>query len=603
MFRILKTIAGILACLAIIGLTGCKKPFSDRAKDLSVFRFSENAAPVTMDPVQSATQYANLMTTTVYDQFYDYKYLARPYALKPRLAETMPEVSDDGLVYTISIKKGVLYSNDPCFPNGKGREVVVGDFIYAMKRMFDPDNRPQGEWLWQGKIKGLEAWKAAGSDYSKPIEGLKALDKYTLQITLNEPFPQLTYTLAMGYASFVPKEAVEYYEEEFGLHPVGSGPYRLVSFSTKKAVLVRNENYRDESFDLEYEGYDPATQKWANVEMLQGKKMPIMNTVEVYFVKESMTRWNSLNKGTEIQLGIIPIELTNVVAESLRPFVLRADYRKKFTGMILPEFGFVYLNFNMENPEIGYNPDPVRNHRNLLLRKAIRAAFDWNQRNRRFYNDMGDIFPGIIPRCLDAFDDTLSMESVTADYDKARAYLEEGGWNAENLPLFEYCQPASVLSTQFYEQFRGWMEKMGYPRKKIKVVTYATFGDFNKALKNKECMSIPMGWGMDYPDSENVLQLYYGPNKSPGSNSTNYDNPDYNAVFDQAKIMQPGPERSELYRKMNRMLIEDVPVISGLTRNSPYIWHKNVVFYHSRSPHGSLLKYAYVFDESERAEQ
>ena len=603
MCSVLRTVAGIAVCVVVLGLTGCKKPFGDRMENLSIFRFSENGAPVTMDPVQSATQYANLMTTTIFDQLYEYKYLARPYAMKPRLAVDMPEVSDDGLVYTIRIHKGVYYTDDPCFSEGKGREVVVGDFIYAMKRMFDPDNRPQGEWLWQGKIKGLDEWKAAGSDYAEDIEGLKALDDYTLQITVNEPFPQLTYTLAMGYSSFTPHEAVEYYGTEFGLHPVGSGPYRLVSFNTKKAVLIRNKKYRDEYFDLEYEGYDPKTQKWANVETLQGKKLPIMDIVEVYFVRETMTRWNSLNKDDEIQLGIIPIELTDEVAESLKPLVLKPEYQKKFTGMILPDFGFVYFNFNMEDPRIGYNPDPERNHQNLLLRRAIRTAFDWDQRNRRFYNGIGDIFPGIIPRDLDAFDKTLSMEYVTADYDKAKALLAEGGWNAENLPVLEYCQPASVITTQFYEQFRGWMEKMGYPREKIKNVTYATFGDFNKALKNKECMTIPMGWGLDYPDSENVLQLYYGPNKSPGSNSANYDNPEYNTLFDQAKVMQPGPERSALYRKMNRMLIEDVPVISGITRNNPYIWHKNVVFYHSRNPHGSLLKYAYVLDDTEAADQ
>lgn len=601
MFRILRITAGILACLVMMGLAGCKKPFSDRAQDLSVFRFSENGAPVTLDPVQSATQYANLMTTTVFDQLYEYKYLARPYAMKPRLAETMPEVSDDGLVYTIPIKKGILYSDDPCFPDGKGREVVVEDFIYAMKRMFDQKNLPQGEWLWQGKIKGLDAWKAAGSDYSKSIEGLKALDKYTLQITINEPFPQLTYTLAMGYASFTPKEAVEYYGKEFGLHPVGSGPYRLVSFSTKKAVLVRNENYREEYFDLEYEGYDPETQRWANVELLQGKQLPIMKTVEVYFIKESMTRWNSLNKGTEIHLGTIPIELTNIVADSLKPLILKPDYRKKFTGMTLPDFGLVYFLFNMDNPEIGYHPDPERNHRNQLLRKAIRSAYDWNQRNNRFYNGIGDVFPGIIPRGLDAFDETLSMDAVTADYDQARKYLKEGGWNADNLPVLEYCTSVGVVQLQLFEQFRGWMEKMGYPREKIKIVTYATFGDFNRAMKNKECMMLGLGWGLDYPDSENVLQLLYGPNGSPGSNSSNWDNPEYNALFEEAKVMQPGPERSTLYRQMNRIILEEVPMISGLTRNSPYIWYKNVVFYHSRNPHGSLLKYAYVFDETKES--
>ncbi len=584
---------------AVLLLTGCPKPFEDRAKDTSVFRFSENGAPVTMDPVQSSTQYANLMTTTIYDQLYDYKYLARPYELKPRLAVAMPDVSEDGLVYTFRIRKGVYYTDNPCFQGGKGREVVVGDLIYSIKRMFDPTNIPQGAWLWQGRIVGLDEWKEAGSDYSKPIEGLKALDPYTLQIRLIEPYPQLIYTLAMGYSSFIPRETVDYYGEEFGINPVGSGPYQLVSFSTKKAKLVRNPKYREEYFDLEYEGYDPKTQKWANLEMLQGRKMPIMDTVEVHFMEQSMTRWNSLNKGNEIQLGTIPIELTHMVAEELKPLKLKPEYAEKFIGMNLPQFEFVYLNFNMDDPAIGYHPDPEQNHRNLLLRRAIRYGYNWDQRNRRFYNGIALVFPGVITAGLDAYDENLSRDSITYDVEKAKALLAEGGWTAENLPVLGYSGVSSVRNTQFYEQFRGWMEKIGYPREKITYSPYATFGDFSKAVKQKECMLIGMAWGLDYPDSENVLQLFYGPNQSPGSNSANFDDPKYNELFERAKTLQPGPERTAVYRELNRIIIDQVPSICGLTRNVPYIWHKNVVFYPSRNPHGSLLKYAYVFDSGE----
>ncbi len=590
----------MLACLAaVLGVGGCKKPFSDRAQDVSVFKFSDNGSPVTMDPVQSATQYANLMTTSIYDQLYEYKYLARPYALKPRLAEALPEVSDDGLVYTIRFKKGVLYADNECFPDGKGREVVVDDFIYSMKRIFDPKTLPQGEWLWQSKIKGLDEWKAAGSDYTKPVEGLQALDDHTLRITLNQPFPQLVYTLAMGYASVTPREAVAHYGKEFGINPVGSGPYKLKDFSTKKAILVRNENYREEYFDLEYEGYDPETQGWAGLEKLQGKRIPIMDTSEVYFMKESMTRWNSLNKGTEVHYGGIPVELTHMVTDELKPLVLKPEYAAKFTAMNLPDLGIVYLYFNMSDPMIGYHSDPEQNRRNLLLRKAIRAGYDWPQRNRRFYNGIADVFPGTIPPGLDGYDEALGTESITPDYEKAKAYLREGGWTAGNLPELDYNGVASVISTQFYEQFRGWMEKIGYPRKKIKYVQYANFGDYNKAVKNKECRLIGMAWGLDYPDAENALQLFYGPNGSPGSNSSNFNDPEYNELFAKSGVMQPGPERTGIYRRLNEIIVEQVPAVCGLSRNSPFLWHKNVVFYPSRSPHGSLLKYAYVFDDSE----
>src|SRR5690554_4712134 len=117
MMKNLKKGLGVLvAVVCLLMMAGCKKPFSDRAQDLSVFRFSDNGAPVSMDPVQAATQYGNLMVTSIFDQLYEYKYLARPYELKPRLAAAMPEVSEDGLVYTIRIKQGVRYSDNACFP-------------------------------------------------------------------------------------------------------------------------------------------------------------------------------------------------------------------------------------------------------------------------------------------------------------------------------------------------------------------------------------------------------------------------------------------------------------------------------------------------------
>jgi len=583
----------------LLSVTSCKKPFSDRPQDTTVLKFSTKGAPITMDPVQSSTNYANLMTCTVYDQLFDYKYLARPYEVKPRLAKSLPEVSSDGLVYTFEIQEGVLYADDPCFPDGKGREVVVDDLVYTIKRMFDPRNLAQGEWLWQGRIKGLDEWKANGSDYSQPIEGLKVIGKYKLVVSLTAPFPQLIYTFAMGYSSFTPHEAVDYYGKAFGIHPVGSGPYRVVDFSTKKAVLVKNENYRHEVVDLAAEGYDPTIQSWLHMDLIEGKQLPIMEKIEIYFMEEGMSRWNSLTKGNEIQFGMIPPELTFMVADHVNPLVLKPSYAQKYTAWLDPQIEVVYLNFDMSNPEIGYNPDPERNQRNLLLRRAMQKAYNWDQRNKRFYNGVAEVFPGVIPPGLDAYDADADRSSITLDLEQAKALLKEGGWTPENLPNLDYCSVANVQYQQFYEQFRGWMEKIGYPRKKIKWVTYATFGDFSRAVKNRECMLIGMAWGADYPDSENMLQLFYGPNQSPGSNSANFDDSEFNRLFEKSSVMQSGPERTAIYRQLNQMICDQVPSICGIARKEPYIWHKNLVLLHSKNPHGSVLKYAYVMTSAE----
>ncbi|HHQ14509.1 MAG TPA: hypothetical protein ENK16_05735, partial [Chromatiales bacterium] len=199
-----KFLAARLPWLIVVAiLTGCNGAGQSNAPQDTqrVYRHSMDGAPTSLDPVQAATVYAGVIASSLYDRLYSYKYLARPYELKPDLAESMPEISADGLVYTIHLKRGVHFIDDPAFEDGRGREVVAADVVYSLKRHFDPAMRPQGAWLWQGRIDGLNEWKAAGSDYDREVSGLRALDRYTLQIRLVRPFPQLVYTLSQAYAA------------------------------------------------------------------------------------------------------------------------------------------------------------------------------------------------------------------------------------------------------------------------------------------------------------------------------------------------------------------------------------------------------------------
>ncbi len=145
------------------------------------------------------------------------------------------------------------------------------------------------------------------------------------------------------------------------------------------------------------------------------------------------------------------------------------------------------------------------------------------------------------------------------------------------MPEIVYGTTAGVIQRMFYEQFRGFMKKIGYPPEKIVLKQYATFGDFVKDTSNSRLPIIAKGWGLDYPDAENTLQLFYGPNGSPGSNDANYKNPEYDRLYEQSAVMLPSPERTEIYRRMNQMLIDDCVVISGLARTRIYLWHKNII--------------------------
>ncbi len=555
-------------------------------------------APTTLDPVQGANIYANFVIVNAYDTLYSYKYLARPYELKPNLAEDFPTVSPDGLVYTFRLKKGVRFIDDPCFPGGRGREVVAGDLIYSIKRQFDPKNQPQGAWLWQGRIAGLEEWKAAGSDYDKPVTGMRALDDHTLEIRLLRPYPQLVNTLAQGYSALVPREAVEKYGKGLGVRPVGSGPFRLVSYDTARVVMERNPNFRQEPVDLAAEGYDPATQAFSGVEAIQGRSPPFVDRLEFNFINEPSAAWNSFTKGDEIQLTVLPIEQVDRVLASKHPVTLRPEYAAKYHIYAGLEAGFIFTAFNMDFPEFGYNPDPERERRNKALRCAIIKGYDWQGRNVSWYNDLGQVFPGIIVPASPEFDPELSPASVTRDVAGARQLLRDNGWTPDNLPTLIYGTTAGTTERLIFEQFRAWMRDIGFPREKVVQRTYANFGDISRAWKQGQLPLVAKGWGLDYPDAENTLQLFYGPNGSPGSNDANWKNAEFDRLYEKTAVMQSSEERTALYRRMNQLVIDDCVAITGLSRTRIYLWHKDVIAVPDREILGGFwLRYADVLPD------
>jgi len=598
--ELLRIVPVLIAATVMLGSCGGESgrsaaPGEADTAGLKVYRHSMDQAPSSLDPVQSANIYANFIALNAYDTLFSYKYLARPYELKTNFARDWPDISSDGLTYTIRIKPGVKFIDDPCFEGGRGREVVATDFVYSIKRHFDPATRPQGAWFWSGRIVGLDAWKEAGSDYSAEVEGLKAVDKYTIVIRLTKPYPQLLYTLAVGFSAIVPHEAVEYYGKEFAVHPVGSGPFRLVSYDTSKAVFVKNPNFRQEPVDIVFEGYDPNTQAQTGVTKINGRSPPFLDRLEISFIKESSARWNSFTKGNEIQFSTIPNEQVDHVLASKHPVRLKPEFAEKYHVYSGLEAGFVYTAFNMDFPEIGYNPDPEREQRNKALRCAIIKSVSWEQRNESFYVGLGRIFPGIIVPVVPEFDPDLSHDSVTRDVVGARRLLAENGWTPDNLPELVYGTTSSVTSRLFFEQFRAWLKDIGYPTKKVVLKQYATFGDISKAWKESRLPLIAKGWGLDYPDAENTLQLFYGPNGSPGSNDGNYRNPEYDRLYEQTSTMLPSPERTALYRRMNRMVIDDCAAMTGISRTRIYLWHKNVIMVPDREIVGGFfLRYVDV---------
>ena len=541
-----------------------------------------DGVPGSLDPSHAASIYANFVAVNLFDTLYRYKYLARPYQLTPNLAAAMPEVSEDGLRLTIRIRTGVHFIDDEAFAGGVGRELKASDFVYSIKRHFDPNTRAQGAWLWQNRIEGLDQWKAEGSDYALEVEGLRALDDYTIQITLTQPFPQLVHTLSQGYSAVVPREAIEKYGLEFASHPVGSGPFKLLSRDSARAVLVKNPHFRQLPFDLDDEGYDPAQHSDSDFESLQGRIPPFVDRLEMEFITEGGARWNAFSAG-ELDFIKVPVSQFDSILGQRNPIALNSEYEDKYHFEASPEAGFIYTNFNMADERIGYHPEPEQNNRNRALRCAMVKAFNWDKNSEIFFYDIGQVFPGIIPPTVPEYDADGNVGYIQRDLAAAKKLLKDNGWDENTLPTLDYGFPNSVTDRQAFEQFRNFMTDAGYPTSKIRPMIFATYGDYQRAYSQGKVTLINSSWTMDYPDAENLMQLYYGPNAAPGSNSASYDNPDYNYLYETASVLNESPERTQIYRKMNRMIMDDCVSITGISRTLVFLWNKRVTMKPDRS--------------------
>lgn len=568
--------------LVLLVLSGCKDHGTDDDTPVKIYRHAMDGAPGSLDPVQAVSLYANFIVVNLYDTLYRYKYLARPYQLQPNLAAAMPTISDDGLRLTIPLKTGVHFIDDPVFENGVGREVKAQDFVYSIKRQFDPDTRAQGAWLWQNRIEGLDEWKAQGSNYNNEIPGLRALNDHTIEITLTQPFPQLLHTLAQGYAAIVPREAAEHYGQALSSHPVGSGPFKLLQRDGVRAVLIRNPDFRREPFDLANEGYDPSTQEHIGLQALEGKTPPFIDQLEIEFITEDAARWNAFSAG-QLHFIKVPVGQFDAVLSERNPPTLSPQFEDTFNFEASAEAGWIYTNFNMANSKIGYHPDATRNLRNRALRCAIVKAFDWKKRNEIFFYNIGRVFPGIIPPVVPEYEVNGNNAYILRDLDGARQLLKEHNWSAENLPVLEYGFPNSVTERQIFEQFRDFMMDIGFPAEKIRPLIFATYGDYQRAYSQGKVDLINSSWTMDYPDVENIMALYYGPNAAPGSNSTSYNNPEYDRLYMASAAMTESPQRTENYRRMNQMIMDDCATITGISRTLLFMWDKQVIMKPDRS--------------------
>ena len=571
-------LAGLLAAGAL--LVAGAAPAADPNK---VFRYAFPIAETSLDPQKISDLYSNVLNSGMFDAPLKYDYLARPLKLKPNTLASMPEISADGLTYTLHVRPGIYFADDPVF-HGARRELVAADYVYTIKRLMDPKLAApllaEVEGIIAGSGEALaKARKANRFDYDAPIEGLKALDRYTFQIKLTKPYYVFIYNLADCRVSCaVAREVVEHYGDDIGSHPVGTGPYRLAFWKrSSKLVFEANPGYREEVFDGEPSPGD--TDGEAILAVQRGKRMPMVGKVEVYIIEETQPRWLAfLNEEHDLAFEV-SAEFANVAWPNN---VLAPNLRKRGIRMAqVPGLDLTFAYFNMEDPVVGgYTPEKV------ALRRAISLAY--NTRDEIAIVRKGQAIPAQAPYSpgVAGYDPGFRTSANEYSVPKARAlldmygYVDRDGDGYREAPgggplVLQFASTPSARDQQIDELWKRSMDDVGLR------ITFkkGKWPDLLKEANAGKLMIWQLGGAASAPDADTWLSSLYGPNAGFKGNFARFRLEAYDRLYERARVMPDGPERTKLYQELAKLVVAYAPWKVNTHRILTDMWYPWVLGY------------------------
>ena len=591
-----------LSLTLALGLAGCDNdpnpaPLRQTRPDGSKWRVKYAglpADPKSFDPQYMYDSIGQQALEPVYDKLLEYNPMkSDPVELQPGMLEAMPkkEVHADGTVsYLCKLKPKIMYHDDPCFPGGKGREVVSKDVHYMLQRIADPAvESPYYAPLVQHIVGLAEARKTATAatgkfDYKTPVTGFEQVDQYAFRIHLKGPYPILLYWMALNAMSPVAQEAVEYYDGQvhdgklrpkFRFYAVGHGPFRIVEYTPRRHIRYeRVEGYHTSTFPTE--GFPP--EKAEFLKQFAGKPLPLFDELQFKIIQETIPAFVLGRQGYLDGITANKDAFGALITSDLQ---LTGKYKERGLGLEkVGAPGTFFISFNMEDPLIG---------KNKKLRQALSCAMDWATYSRIFYSGVAPVSEQLVPHGLFGYDANYKNPNGF-NLEKAKQLLAEAGYpngydakTGEQLTLTVEEPVAGTEERQRAEYNRRGLEQLGI-RIKINENTFA------RVLERLEQGTFQLGsgtgWMLDYPDPENFFMLFYSKNfPREGANYCRYSNPEYDKLYEEMAIMENGPERLAIIQKMNAILADDCPMIlqfdkafyvatqpwSRWTHNSPMI--------------------------------
>jgi oligopeptide transport system substrate-binding protein len=511
-----------------------------------------------LDPQQITDLYSNRVANAIFEGLYEFDYLASPARVVPNTAVALPEITEGGRVWTIRIRPGILFADDPAF-KGRPRELVAEDYVYSLKRRLDPNLKLGGDPALTDLIVGarpvIDAARKSGKlDYDAKVEGLQAVDRHTLRIRLTAVDYTVLERLAVLGTYAVAREAVEAAGADVVSKPVGTGPFRLAEWKRgSRIVLEANPHYRTIAFP---QSTDPALR--ALVQSMQGRKLPALARIEVSVIAEQLPEVLAFDQGGLDYIGLGGALLSRLLDNG----TLKPEFaRRGITHRRYPVPALIYTYLNQDNPVVG-GTTPEK----IALRRAIAMGFDTDEFIKVFYAGQGVPANQILPPGTSGHDPRLPAKSIY-DPAAARALLERFGYRDRDGDGFRETpdgQPlvlvqSSLPDSESREGDMLWIKNMAAIGLRMTVKTQ----QFNELLNQStagQLMMFNLGYRASEPSGYSSLMTLWG-KAPPDTNRARFRNADYDAAFEAFLRTPDGPERIALARRMSDVANAFVPIV------------------------------------------
>lgn len=493
-----------------------------------IFHYNESSGLASLDPAFAKNKQVMWASHQLYSTLIE---IDSNLQMKPCLAKRW-SISDDNLSFTFYLRDDVYFIDDACFTNGTGRRMTAHDVVYSFNRIIDKNTASPGAWIFNNRVDSVNAFTV--------------INDSTFQLKLIRPFQSILGILSMQYCSIIPKEAVEKYKSDFRRHPVGTGPFSFVAWEEGQAlILKKNESYFEKDkngISLPYlDGIKVSFYDSKATEFLefQQKRLDFIDDIDPSFKDEVLTKTGHLKKSWQGKINLHKHPYLNI----------------EYLGILVDEENELVKN------------SPLRLQK---IRQAINYGF--NRRKMMLYlrNSIGTAAEsGFVPAGLPSFD-AEAVKGYHYDVAKAKQLLAEAGFpDGKNLSTIK------LLTIPIYGDLGTYIAnellQIGI---KIEVEVIQKSLLMEQTSKS-QALFFRGSWIADYPDAENYLSVFYSKNPAP-PNYTRYHNPAYDLLYEKALSQKNDSLRYQLYQQMDRIIINDAPVVPLWYDMAIHLVHTNI---------------------------